>query len=206
MNEINIVGATKEDADLAAQLTYMAYHKFSYDIFGEVGEAKALVYFKKLWMHKSNRFSYRYSYIAKFDNVPVGLMTCYPSRLIEKLVGSTVWQLICIGKIHFFRHLVTHTENFYYFARNAEILPDEFYVATLSVLPEYRNHGIGAEMLKYARKLTKDENFRRCVLHVSAENNDGVRFYERNGFTKALPFDKPPVYFRMVDSKDSNKG
>ena len=200
MNEIHVVAASKEDADLAAQLAYMAYHRFSYDIFGKVGEEKALIYFKKLWKHGFNRFSYRYSYIAKINNVPVGLMTCYPSPLIEKLVGYTVLQLICIGKIHFLRHFITNMGNFYYFARNAEVLPDEFYVATLSVLPEYRSHGIGAEMLKHARELTRSEEFRRCVLHVSADNNDGIRFYERNGFTKALPFDKPPVYFRMVDS------
>ena len=161
MNEIQIQPASPKEADIAAQLTFMAYHRYSYDIFGQVGKHAAIDHYKKLWQHGDNRFGYRFSYIAKVGNKPVGLMTGYPAPLIKKLVSPTIRQLIRIGKFSFIRHFITHLTNFYYFASNQECQKDEFYVATLSVLPEYRSLGIGAEMLRHARKLTREQNLRR---------------------------------------------
>jgi len=200
MCKIRIEAASPGDADAAAELTFMAYHKYAYDIFGQVGQAGALDHFRKLWVHGHNRFGYRYSYIAKSDNKMVALMTCYPSTLITKLVGPTIWQLISIGKATFICHFIFHLRNFYYFSIGAEADPTEFYVATLSVLPEYRGLGIGAEMLRYARNLAREQAFKRCTLHVSAENEGGIRFYERNGFTKSPPVEAQASYFRMVYS------
>jgi len=198
MHKIHIESAAPEDSDAAAELTFMAYHKYSYDIFGQIGEEAALDHYKKLWRYGHNRFGYHYAYIAKLDNKPVGLMTCYPSPLIAKLVGPTVRQLICIGKATFLLHFITHLNNFYYFSKGAETDPAEFYIATLSVLPEYRSQGIGTEMLRYARKLAREQNFKRCALHVCAENKDGVKFYERNGFKKSWPMKEQATYFRMM--------
>ena len=198
--KIAINPATPQEAIVAAKLTFMAYHKFSYDIFGHIGEEAAHKYYRLLWLHGYNRFGYQYSYLAKTDNKPVGLMTCYPAPLIKKLVIPTFRQLIYIGKGKFLLHFITHLNNFYYFASNQETYPDEFYIATLSVLPEYRGMGIGAELLEYARKLTREQSLRRCILHVNAENEKGIRFYERNGFTKAKPVEKQASYFRMVQS------
>jgi len=200
MCKVRIVAAAPEDFNAAAELTFMAYHKYAYDIFGEIGAEGAIDHFKKLWRHGHNRFGYHYSYIAKSDDKPVGLMTCYPSALITKLVGPTIRQLICIGKFSFLRHFIVHLNNFYYFSKGAETNASEFYVATLSVLPEYRSKGVGTEMLRYARKLTREQGFKRCTLHVSAENKSGIRFYERNGFSKAPPIEEQVAYFRMVKS------
>lgn len=198
--DIQIEPASANEAALAAKLTFMAYHRFSYDIFGPIGEAAAHEYFRRLWIHGSNRFGHCHSHIARLDGEPVGLMTSYPSRQIKKLVGPTVRQLVHIGKGAFLFHFITNLSNFYYFASDLETLPDEYYVATLSVLPEYRNMGIGAELLHHARALTRELELRRCTLHVNAENEGGIRFYERNGFAKARPVEKKATYYRMVYS------
>ncbi|MCL1988341.1 MAG: GNAT family N-acetyltransferase [Firmicutes bacterium] len=200
MGKICIEKGLIEDAQTAAELTFMAYHKFSYDIFGKVGEDTATAYYKKLWQHGSNRFGYKFSYVAKFNEKPIGLITCYPSSAIKDLVAPTVRQLFVVGKFAFFCHFITHLSNFYYFSGNTDIYNDEFYVATLAVLPQWRNKGVGAMLLNHARNLTKDYNLRRCVLHVSADNTGGIRFYERNGFHKANPHESPTTYFRMVCS------
>ncbi|MCL2016900.1 MAG: GNAT family N-acetyltransferase [Defluviitaleaceae bacterium] len=203
MNEISGISIETgiiEDVDTAAELTFMAYHKFSYDIFGKVGEETAISYYKKLWLHGSNRFGYKFSYVAKMDGKPIALMTCYPSYAIKNLVAPTVRQLFIIGKFSFFCHFITHLSNFYYFSGSQDVYNDEFYIATLSVLPQYRSKGVGAMLLNHARKITQDYNLRRCVLHVSADNTDGIRFYERNGFHKANPNESPSTYFRMVCS------
>ena len=200
MHNIYIEPASPKEADIAAKLTFMAYNRFSYDIFGNVGEKAAQEYYKRLWLHGYNRFGYRFSYISKVSGKPVGLMTCYPSSFITELSGPTIWQLIRIGRLAFICHFITHLINFYFFASNQETLPDDFYIATLSVLPKYRGLGIGAEMLRFARNLALKQNCKRCALHVNAENEDGIRFYERNGFTKTSSPEKKAVYYKMVHS------
>ena len=199
MKEIQIANASPEDADVAAILAFAAYHKFSYDIFGEINEEAARDYFKKLWLHGENRFGHCYSYVAKTQNKTIGLITCYPTPLIRKLVYPTVWQLINIGRFKFIWHFLTHLENFYYFSSTQDLKPNEMYIATLSVLPEYRCLGVGTKMLQYACNLSKEMGLKYCTLHVDAKNNGGIRFYERNGFTKAPPIENVN-YFRMVHS------
>ena len=56
------------------------------------------------------------------------------------------------------------------------------YIATLEVLPEFRNRGIGAELL---RRLEGSANAERAVmiwLHVDAANTKAIRVYERMGY------------------------
>ena len=198
MQNISIAPSSPDEADVAARLTFMAYHRFSYDIFGQVGEERALINFKKLWIHNNNRFSHRFSYTAKAGSEVIAIMTCYPSMKVNKLVLPTLFYLIRIGKSTFLWHFFTHLINFYYFALGTENMPDEFYIATLSVLPEYRNKGIGAEMLKYAIGLTGQYGYKKCSLHVNAENDAGIRFYERNKFVNTSPKEKNLTYYRMV--------
>ena len=197
---VNIRPAVPEDAETAAKLTFMAYHVFSYDIFGKIGEEAAHKHFEGLWKHGYNRFGYKFSYIANKDNNTVGLITCYPGQMITKLVLPTLRQLIYLGRGRFIFHFLTHLNNFYHFASSQETNEDEFYIATLSVLPEHRNMGIGAELLKFANVLAAKQDLQKCSLHVNAKNTDGIRFYEKNGFSKAKPFDKNATYFRMVHS------
>ena len=199
INNIHIKPSSPAEADTAAKLCFMAYHKFSYDIFGQIGEEAAIERFKQLWLHGNNRFGYRFSYTAEINNKAVAIMTCYPSPQIKKLAAPTLWYLTRIGKLPFILHLISHLPNFYYFANDQEFPACEFYLATLSVLPEYRSMGIGAKMLQHARKLSRDLNLQNCSLHVTAENEGGIRFYERNGFKKAPPQYKSPTYFKMVN-------
>ena len=56
------------------------------------------------------------------------------------------------------------------------------YIATLEVLPEFRNRGIGAELLN---RLESSANAERAVtiwLHVDTENTQAIRLYERMGY------------------------
>jgi ribosomal protein S18 acetylase RimI-like enzyme len=131
---------------------------------------------------EENRFSYQYSYIAKINSKPVGLMTCYPGNLSKKLVYPIIQSAIMIGKAHFIWHIVTHLKYFYYFASTVEAYSDEFYIGTLAVLPEYRSHGIGAKMIEFMKMTAKARGFAIYSLLVEADNMGGICFYERNGF------------------------
>jgi len=56
------------------------------------------------------------------------------------------------------------------------------YIATIEVLPQFRMHGVGAELL---RRVEGSANAERAVaiwLHVDLENSSAIRLYERLGY------------------------
>lgn len=57
-----------------------------------------------------------------------------------------------------------------------------FYVNTLAIYPEARNHGLGAELLEAAVRKARKAHCARVLMEVSAENDRALRFYERHGF------------------------
>ena len=51
----------------------------------------------------------------------------------------------------------------------------------ISILPEYRNQGIGAMLMNRLFDLLRERGYKRTSLSVQ-ENNPAVRFYERLGY------------------------
>ncbi|GHI01114.1 GNAT family N-acetyltransferase [Neobacillus kokaensis] len=55
-------------------------------------------------------------------------------------------------------------------------------IEDLLVTDEYRNKGIGQQLLYYCAKLTKQRGFERIGLGVGIENESAKRLYQRLGF------------------------
>jgi ribosomal protein S18 acetylase RimI-like enzyme len=200
LNEISIIPAKADDADIAAKLTFMAYKDFAYEVLGCKNENEVLEYFRKLWVLKKNRFSYEYSYMVQVDEKLVGLMTCYPGNFCKKIIIQTISHLIKIGKNNFLWHLLTHIRYFYRIAYTTEAMENEFYIGTLAVLPEYRDYGIGSKLINFMKTLAEKQGFNKCSLLVEENNTDGLRFYEKNEFEKVAYSEKPRAYYRVVNT------
>ncbi|GLC37513.1 hypothetical protein PLESTB_001755600 [Pleodorina starrii] len=57
------------------------------------------------------------------------------------------------------------------------------YIATLGVLAPYRNYRIGTKLLQRTLKhASQDPNIEEVYVHVQADNEEAVRFYQRHGF------------------------
>ena len=199
-NVVTIERAMKDDDRVAAELTLMAYKDMSYEIFGAKNDEEILKYYSALWQADNNRFSYCYSFLAKVEGTPIGLMTCYIPDLTKKLILPTIKQVLGICGARFIMHILTHLNYFVPFASTVEANADEFYIGTLAVLPEYRSQRVGVKLLEYMRQLAKAQGYSKCSLLVDADNEGGILFYEKNGFVKALHEIKPREYYKMVDS------
>jgi [ribosomal protein S18]-alanine N-acetyltransferase len=57
------------------------------------------------------------------------------------------------------------------------------YVATIEVLPEFRKHGLGAELLRRLEASANAERANAIWLHVATENASAIRLYERLGYS-----------------------
>ena len=56
------------------------------------------------------------------------------------------------------------------------------YIASLAVLPEFRNLGTGTSLLNYAEKYSKIKNYKSLSLHVLSRNVNARKFYKNFGF------------------------
>ena len=66
------------------------------------------------------------------------------------------------------------------------------YLQDLVVTAEYRSRGIGTILLNEAKKYGKDNGADFFRTQVFPQNTDGMRFYERNGFsTKMITIECP---------------
>ena len=59
---------------------------------------------------------------------------------------------------------------------------DWLVIDDICVNEEYRGHGIGRQLVDYAKHLAQEKGLRRIELNVYENNRDAVRFYERIGF------------------------
>jgi ribosomal protein S18 acetylase RimI-like enzyme len=59
---------------------------------------------------------------------------------------------------------------------------DSLYVISLAVAPQSRNKGIGSVLLRRVVEEAVEAGLRSVALDVAADNDGGIRFYEREGF------------------------
>lgn len=61
----------------------------------------------------------------------------------------------------------------------------EYYLDSLAVIPEYRQQGIGRNLLAHGIETARREGFREAVLAVDPENINAQRLYRSLGFKDA---------------------
>jgi ribosomal protein S18 acetylase RimI-like enzyme len=60
--------------------------------------------------------------------------------------------------------------------------PDTWYICGVAVVPEFRGHGIGTELMQIAREHALEHGYSRLSLVVFEENAAAVRLYKRLGY------------------------
>ncbi|KGX92350.1 GNAT family acetyltransferase [Pontibacillus halophilus JSM 076056 = DSM 19796] len=73
------------------------------------------------------------------------------------------------------------------FGNFSKIEGKTFYIGALYVLPTHQGKGIGTRLLQYG--LDRMEDWTEVEVDVEKENAQGVRFYEKHGFTKKKEYE-----------------
>jgi ribosomal protein S18 acetylase RimI-like enzyme len=81
-----------------------------------------------------------------------------------------------------------------------EAEPDDYYVFSLAVHPDYQNNGIGWQLLAHAERKARAAGLPRCVLGVTIDNDRAIRFYERHGY-RYLETVRTPVLEKKIGYK-----
>lgn len=57
-------------------------------------------------------------------------------------------------------------------------------IENMGVIPEYRSKGIGSSLIKKCLTWAKEKGFQKIYVNSYFQNNKGIVFYKRNGFTE----------------------
>ncbi len=178
MEEIRIIDATPEDADMIAHgimeavgeeiVSHMAGEKTREDVFGV---------FSRLARCEDSQYSYLNTRIALMpDGSKAGVCISYDGgRLIEL-------------RRAFFEE-ARHTFGWEISPEEVDALPgetceDEYYLDTLMTLPEYRGHGVASALIRDAAAKAGKAGLPLGLL-VSDHNPEARRLYDSLGFRPA---------------------
>lgn len=76
---------------------------------------------------------------------------------------------------------------------------NKLYLSRLIVKKEYRNQGIGQELLKYMIALCKENGYRQITVGVDTANKNAVHIYKKAGFEiYETDTDEYGEYYKMI--------
>jgi len=192
-----IRAATSADANFAASMIYLSMDHLSDHLF-EMPQDVIEKMVAKLFVRNAGRFGYRSTFIAEFENEPVGAMVVERGDQVNRLILETIPHLIAVlgfvRAVRFVWRAVT-------LPGGREAYDDEFFVSNLGVLPSMQGRSFGSQMLAYVEQLARENDLKKCSLIVSWHNTLAKRLYERIGYrvVETVPDENENLgYYRMV--------
>lgn len=198
MNQISIVKAVQQSM-VGAQLNIMALEYMAFPLAGSEEKNTVEGTFCELWRQGNNRFSHQYAYEAQMDGKTLGMITCYPIPVLNRLAWPTFKHLLSFQKLGFLVYNIRNIKMLYSMITLKEGADDEFHIGTIALLPESRGLGIGTRLLDFAEEQASLQGFSKCSLTVKQENQLAIKLYQRLGYQITSEINKPKLsLYRMV--------
>jgi len=198
MESISIVKGNPM-SDLGGSLNYMALDYMAYPLVGSNDSNIIEETLKQLWKLDSNRFSHKFAFEAKIDQKTVGIVTCYPVSVMNKLAWPTFKKLFNLRKWALIGYSILNFQNVWSMVSLNEGREDEYHIGMLATLPESRGHGIGSKLIDFVQKQAELNQYNKISLTVKKDNKLAIKLYERSGFQITDFIEKKPyLLYRMV--------
>ena len=116
-------------------------------------------------------YSWRNATIALYDGVPAGLMVAYDGARYRSMRDITFPMIrIYVGDD--------------YNSMDDEACAGEFYLDSLSVLPEFQRRGIASALIQEMIRLRDEAGIPLATILVDPENDTAYSLYTKNGFRR----------------------
>jgi len=186
-------------SEVGGKLNCIALDYMAYPLVGSKDLTLIEKTFKQLWRLGSNRFSHQFAFEAQLNQKTVGMITCYPVSVMNKLAWSTFQKLINLRKWALIGHSLLHFQELLSMASLNEGREGEYHIGTLATLPESRGYGIGSKLIHFVEEQARLNQYDKCSLTVKKENNQALKLYERLGYQIVDSIEKPPYsLYRMI--------
>ena len=165
---ITIRPATASDAPIIASALAMALGEASMRMYCGENYREVL---KELARMEHTQYSYCNALVADVNGHPAGAIVGYDGARLHELRKPTL-------------ALIQERTGQRFEGVEDETSSGEYYLDSLGVLPEYRNHGIGRRLLTALRDKAFAEGHEKAGLLVDKENPDAERLYLSLGFQR----------------------
>jgi ribosomal protein S18 acetylase RimI-like enzyme len=170
----NIRKAVQTDAEKAVPLVIDAIGDIAMRMTGENEPLAIEKSLCELFKRNDNPHSYLYTYVAEIDGDAAGTMVLYPGVIAPQLDKNLSKWLSEKGAE------VSEID--------PEALPDELYINTICVDPDFRGKGIGSHLLAFAEDVARQTNISKVALNVETEKDAAIRLYKRCGYEIVSPW------------------
>lgn len=186
MESFTVREATKGESKFIAELVYKTEDDPEH-VWGYGSKVEIIDRIKWLVESEDSRYSYKNVEVAELDGKICGAIILIKGKELSKLDLKTSIKLIKYikgikNKIRFIKDFILELDF-------NECEKNEFYIANLATLEEYRGKGIGKSLIKLAEESAKKAGYKNCSLLAK---DAGVKsFYEKLDFV----FEKEEPYY-----------
>ncbi|WP_421654447.1 GNAT family N-acetyltransferase [Leptothermofonsia sp. ETS-13] len=179
IQNVTLRPAIAADADWAVPLLFATGPALFCYVFASPSE-QAIDVLQRAFVRPQHAFSYEYTQVVEVQNQPVGLMLSYPGSL--KRQADEKVQQIMVGILPL-RKLPKILVNLADLTRiKQDVAPQEYYILGVSILPEFRNQGLGSYLLNQAEIQSRLYDCSSLCLDVAYTNTGAKALFERIGY------------------------
>lgn len=124
---------------------------------------------------KNNRFSYKLAHILEIENRPAGLLLSFSGKRLRELEKPLLRQFLGIYGLFDAMRALRWVVPAYL---PPDALTDEYHIAHLAVVPEFRRRGIGRKLLDHAEEMARSHALKKCSLEVGLDNRAARILYD----------------------------
>jgi ribosomal protein S18 acetylase RimI-like enzyme len=175
---LKVRAAEPADADFAASMIYLSLGHLADHLFVmQPDEIEKMI--AKLFTRNAGRFGYGSTFIAEFENEPVGALVTLRGDAVKRSNFATIPHLIAVLG---FAHAISFIWRAVRLPGGKEAEDDEFFIDFLGVHPSMQGRSFGSQLLAYAEQLARENDLTKCSLVVGWYNTSARRLYERTGY------------------------
>lgn len=200
MKSLEIRPAKEEDAAIIAKLLYSTENHPEYE-WGDGSKEEILCRISSLVKNTNNRYSYKNTKVAVYDNKVCGILITYCYDELNILTSNTNKLLIKFlpGPYSKFKYLLKVGREFITSFIASECYKNEFYISNIATDDTVHGLGIGIALMKEAEDLAKSRKVK--LLSLRAKDTTVIKFYSKLNYARV---NEQNIYddssFRMIKS------
>ncbi len=180
MAEHSIVqaGVTAEEAEDFNRLFVISAPKFVPALYGGVQERVN----RNMFRYTGNILSYENTRFMRVDGESAGMIVAYDWNQSKSQQTKTTLLILRYMRTRFLRQ----ARHLQWAGQELGQMDDgTYYVACLAFYEEFRNQGLGAEIMTYTQEAGVKAGATKLELDAETYNKDAIRFYKRFGMAEA---------------------
>lgn len=170
--------STAEEAEDFNRLFVVSAQKYVPALYGGVHDRVN----RNLFRYRGNILSFEHTRFMKVDGRSAGMVVAYDWKENKSHQGKTTLLILRYMRTTFLkqaRHLQWAGQEL------GKMDDGTYYVACLAFYEEFRNQGLGAEIMAYTQEAAAKNGCMKLELDAETYNHDAIRFYKRFGMAEA---------------------